>query len=122
MKFSLVIPQLFYDAIARIIPGAVLILLIDGYEQCTNISLFFTRVGGLSAVESFGARIVYGLIAYIFGLLLSGLVWPSKKPVKLTWEHSSAIAPTKESSGKSIRDCYQWIRLAYQEPGFVSSN
>jgi len=117
MKISIVIPQLFYDTIARVIPGVVVLVLVEAYgtigpDQKAVIKPEFTSV-----VEAIGNGAVLVLIAYVVGWILSGLTWFSHEPKHITTESFSEEPPDSYDQMPSLRSQYQWIRLAHTEAG-----
>jgi hypothetical protein len=117
MNISVVIPQLFYDAIARVIPGAVALVLAEVYGSIFLISAE-SKLGQYSLIEALGRGVELAIIAYVIGWILSGLTWPTFHP------SDKANAPPSQESGKSdngelsSRNKYQWIRLAHPEAGY----
>jgi hypothetical protein len=126
MRFSITIPQIFYDMIARVIPGVVALWIARLYAPSFGGSVFFTS-GGTGALAALGRGAQYLIACYLLGWILHGLTWSSREPTHVTQEplpdtevqagtaDEAKERPTPEPSERSQ---YQWIRLAHSEAGF----
>ncbi len=116
MKFSLTIPQLFYDVIARVIPGflfyCIIKFLLIGFNITipkvinTSQSNFASTIG-----SGLGALVLF----YFIGTILNSFVFMScKKSVKQKFNDKVK----NEYKDKEINDLYQCIRLKNESAGF----
>ncbi len=119
MKISIVIPQLFYDTIARVIPGVIVLVLVEAYGAIGPDQTAAIKPELTSVVEAIGRGAVLVIIAYVIGWMLSGLTWPSHEPKHITTESFSENSlDSHDRKPLSLRSQYQWIRLAHAEAGF----
>jgi hypothetical protein len=103
MNFSLTIPQLFYDLIARVLPGFLFLVALrlclagTGIDPRSVISFESkTSVGNMLEGLSFL------MLCYFCGWLLRSLRWPNRQPDEST----------------EFRTMYQRVRLQHPESGF----
>jgi len=112
MKVSIVIPQLFYDVIARVIPGFVFLFMLYLCDLKTfSQFLQVTSQSSVNIVDSLGRGVGLSLICYILGWVIHAVTVPSFE--KSTME--------KHKSGDdlvTLRKKYQWVRLTEVEAGF----
>jgi hypothetical protein len=112
MKFSIVIPQLFYDLIARILPGFFfLTLVLLSLPELTRYLYPHVIISGDNFVASLGRVVGYAAICYFLGQLFFAFTWGSKrKAIRKRYE--------EEIGSKSINEKYQRIRLVHPPSGF----
>lgn len=103
MNVSLTIPQLFYDFIARVLPGFLFLYVLRACLAGTGIdpSSVITVQSGTS-VENVFAGLGFLAICYFAGWFLRGLRWPNLQPHETT----------------GFRTMYQRVRLQHPESGF----
>jgi hypothetical protein len=103
MGLSLTIPQLFYDFIARVMPGFLFLFVLRANFVGTGIKL--SPAATLGTLTSVG-NLLYGfgflVLCYFAGWILRSIRWPNLQP--------------KESS--EFRAMYQRVRLQHPESGF----
>jgi hypothetical protein len=112
MKFSIVIPQLFYDLIARVLPGFffLLILSLGIPNVMTQIPLSGSD-GTENVMDSVGKGVVVAALSYLLGwVLLSFTCCSKRKPMRAKNE--------RNNDSKSLNKKYQWIRLSHPAAGF----
>ena len=119
MKFSIVIPQMFYDLIARILPGffflAFLFFSLPGWGR----PLYLPIVAGGNSVDSLGILLGYAVLCYFLGWLFLALTWDSKR-LAFLWgsKRKEVKAKYDKDDSMSINEKYQRIRIAHPEAGF----
>lgn len=113
MNFSIVIPQIFFDFIARVIPGLIFILLLSLGFPALGIDIFRneTSCAG-NFIDSLGQGVGYATLSYFLGWLFSALTLASKQ--NKIREHYEK----KDNNKKQLNDKYQWIRLSHPEAGY----
>ena len=85
MKVSMVIPQLFYDFIARVIPGVIVFFLVEVYSVILNYSIeIIPDSHGLFVAVGRGVELA--ILAYVIGWILGGFIWCSHEPKYITNE------------------------------------
>ena len=120
MRFSVVIPQAFYDLIARVAPGFffLMVLLLALPREVQGV-LALGRGPGGNAVESLGHGIVYAGLCYFLGWVFLAFRWASKEgPTKSRYEEKHGLKSESKRNSKSLNYMYQWIRLAHPAAGF----
>ena len=125
-----IIPQLFFDVIARVVPGFVALFMLSWLEPCAWASIFGTmsRMSGGKRDEWPTLSIVFG--AYVIGHLIS----PGAKLVqKLTERYpasgktfrTSWIALNSEPDAKKMLkpdpEHYDWLRVKSPEAGGLAA-
>lgn len=109
MKFPIVIPQLFYDLIARILPGFYFLALVQiSLPRLARYLYPQLLTGRDSFVDSLGLLAGYAIICYFLGWLFLAFVWDSKQE-EICEKHGGSKSKNKE---------YQWIRLSHPAAGF----
>jgi len=109
MKFPIVIPQLFYDLIARILPGFFFLALVQlSLPELTRYLYPHVITGRDSFVNSLGLVVGYAVICYFLGQLFLAFIWGSKEE-EICEKHGGS---------KSINEKYQRIRLSHPAAGF----
>jgi len=109
MKFSIVIPQLFYDLIARILPGFFfLTLVLLSLPELTRYLYPHVIISVDNFVASLGLVVGYAAICYFLGQLFFAFTWASKQE-EICEKHGGS---------KSINEKYQRIRLSHPAAGF----
>ncbi|WP_428307278.1 hypothetical protein [Lacipirellula sp.] len=84
LEHAKIIPQLFFDVIARIVPGALAILAGLLLTGSTWLSLFNTVIAGVGSTES---RLVPALLAFGFASYLAGqMMSPAVKTLQRLME------------------------------------
>jgi len=103
LKFSLTIPQLFYDFIARVFPGFLFLLVLRACLAGTGLapsSVAFLKPS--TSIEVLLGGLGFLVICYFAGWFLRCIRWPNLQP--------------EETS--EFRTMYQRIRLQHPESGF----
>lgn len=112
MNFSIIIPQVFYDLIARVFPGFLFLVLVllsvpESAEYLSPLGL----TGKGNFVDSLGQGVVYAVLCYFLGWLFLALTWRSRRDeIRRKYQ--------KRKDSKSLNSKYQWIRLAHPPAGF----
>jgi len=111
MNLSLVIPQLFYDVIARVLPGFLFLFVLQCGLSGTEFEL--TKISTTPAANSISS-VFHGLgylaLCYFCGWILRALRWPNlEKPVRECFETEDGISPANK---------YQIIKLEHPVEGF----
>ncbi|HJP18921.1 MAG: hypothetical protein CMD96_00020 [Gammaproteobacteria bacterium] len=116
MNFSITIPQLFYDLIARVLPGFLFLVVLK--IELISFTVDFpmlTHSTDSNIMVSFGSGIGYVFICYFTGLTLSAFVVQSKE--KTAEKHQTTKIDPKYKS-ISLREMHEGIRLKRPEAGF----
>lgn len=116
MKFSVTIPQLFYDLIARVIPGflfyCVFKFLIFGLNINIPIILNNSQSNFASTIGT-GVGVI--VIFYFLGIILNSFVFMSfKEKIKVKY----SVDIKDKFNGQKLNDLYQCIRLENEGAGF----
>lgn len=109
MNISVTIPQLFYDVIARVVPGFLflLILRIELWIAGVRTDILGSNDGNF--VESLGAGIGYAILCYVTGIVLRAFVVGS---------HRQTVEARHARQGEDLRDVYRKIQVSNGEAGF----
>jgi len=120
MKFSLTVPQLFYDVIARVLPGFFFLILLKVLMQDTGISLEVFRISPTdNAVMTLGYGLGYLFIFYLTGWLLEASVFLStEKKIKHKFNRQINYENVWLGENIKIDDMFQLLRLRHPEAGF----
>lgn len=112
MKFAVVVPQLFYDLIARVLPGFFFLLFITyAFPGILGALISSVFPANSNLVGSLGQGFVYIVLCYFLGLLFFAFTRSSlRESVREKYE--------KEGGERSLNSKYQWIRLAHPAAGF----
>lgn len=114
MKFSIVIPQLFYDLIARILPGFFFIVLVlISMPELTRYLSPLTTTGRDNFLDSLMQGAGYAAFFYFFGWLFFAFTWGSKRE-----EMREKYAKDNNCKPQDLDKWYQWIRLTHPPAGF----
>ena len=112
MNISIIIPQVFYDVIARIMPGFFFcVLALLSFPEWKDYLSPLAHAGEINLAESVGHGVVYAALCYLLGWLFSAYQLGSKR--EDTREKHQIIA-----GNKSFKKMYQWIRLSHPTAGF----
>lgn len=112
MKFSIIIPQLFYDLIARVLPGFFfLLILVMGIPDVMSQILLFRPNETDNVIDSFGKSVAIIALSYALGWVFLSFTFLSKRDPMLK-------EIEKNSGSKSLDAEYQWIRLSHPPAGF----
>ena len=116
MNISVTIPQLFYDLIARVLPGFffLLILKIELLGTGYNFSSI-APIEGNSSVQSLLNGIGYGITCYFLGWILRAFTFKSSE--KRTREKIEEKLRQKNKKS-SLYDMYHFVRLQNEGAGF----
>jgi hypothetical protein len=128
MNLSVTIPQVFYDLVARVIPGFAWLIVMQLYAPGAFATLMPTSAGdSRGVVPALGRGIGYAVACYLIGWILHGLTWGSMrkrtKSAKKKTGHNSENTAAKDRARTtkikpSLSKKYQWIRLANPAAGF----
>ena len=112
MKFAVVVPQLFYDLIARVLPGLLFLLFItSAFPGIPNHVIPSTLPADSNLVDSLGRGFCYIALCYFLGWLFFAFTCAShRESVREEYE--------KEGDRKSLNAKYHWIRLTHPAAGF----
>jgi len=112
MKFSIIIPQLFHDLIARILPGFLfLLILIMGIPNVMSQLLFLGPEETDNVIDSLGKSFSIVALSYALGwMFFSFIFWSKRETTRKKHE--------KNGNSKSLNHKYQWIRLSHPPAGF----
>ncbi len=83
MNISIVVPQVFYDVIARILPGFVFLLALSLAFPAVSACLCPPESDGGNVIDSLGRGIGYAVLSYFLGWLFLAFTWFSKERVVL---------------------------------------
>ncbi len=118
------IPQVFFDFIARLIPGAVALFLLDLWSKenlwerlLRGVSVDLLNGDNVTAI----AFLTLSGTAYIIGQLLApvGKLWGKAAQALWfkVWRKSSALQGSKEETWL----CYDWLRVHFPEAGALTA-
>lgn len=116
MSFSVTIPQLFYDLIARVLPGFLFIILIRvafAWSGLQILALFDSNSENF--VKTIGSGIGYLIISYFLGWTFRAFTfWSFEAGVR------NGYGPKKQEGEEplSLSGMYQQIRLKHAAAGF----
>lgn len=116
MRVSVTIPQLFYDLIARVLPGFLFIILIRvafAWSGLQILAIFDSNSENF--METIGSGIGYLIISYFLGWAFRAFTfWSFEAGVRNGYE------PKKQEGEEylSLSDMYQRIRLKHAAAGF----
>lgn len=80
VNISIIIPQVFYDLIARILPGFFfLVLALLSFPEFTDYLSPLSHGAKGNFVDSVGQGLVYTVFCYFWGWLFFAFVWGSKR-------------------------------------------
>ncbi|MBN1804611.1 MAG: hypothetical protein JW837_05130 [Sedimentisphaerales bacterium] len=111
MRFSIVIPQMFYDLIARILPGFFFLAFV--MLNLPGLGVYLCRPlisEGGNFVDSLGFVFGYAAICYFLGWFFHSITYSSKREI-VRQRH------TREGE-KTPGEKYQRIRIAHPDAGF----
>ncbi len=114
MSFSFTVPQLFYDLIARVIPGSVFLF---------NLRLLFTRAGiNISNSQLFPADHAMGIAGNIFVFVIlayfCGWILKFYSFFGYDWYNKKMIAEQHEENKAASFEKFQKIRIMNETAGF----
>jgi hypothetical protein len=111
MNLSLAIPQLFYDVIARVLPGFLFLFVLQHGLSGTEFELAgILTAPAASSISSLFHGLGYLALCYFCGWSLRAMRWPNlEKSVRKSFE---------KEGGLSSKRKYQIIRLEHSEAGF----
>jgi hypothetical protein len=122
MKVSIVIPQLFYDLISRILPGIlflsfIMIFMPNVFKQIIIINIS----GAKNFIDSIGYGVLITIYSYFLGWLFNSLSFISKEDKIFNEKKgdNESITPTKIKERKTLSNKkYHWVRLNNLDAGF----
>lgn len=132
MNFSVFIPQLFYDIIARVLPGFFFLTLLS---YGTPLWLRYIKPPVLFGGHMILDAVSYAACCYFLGWIFSTFTWYSQERdkieslwdrIKSLWDRIKSLwlerhkpeAQTAKPYSFPRKSEYQWIRLAHPEAGF----
>ncbi|MCK4341000.1 MAG: hypothetical protein KAY37_04675 [Phycisphaerae bacterium] len=111
MNLAVTIPQLFYDLIARVLPGFLFLVVLDFGLRGTGFAINQVwDVRSDSSVAALFGGLGYLVICYFCGWFLGACRWPNIKGRI----HQSC----KPADGPSLSTMYQQVRLQHPASGF----
>jgi hypothetical protein len=115
MQFSVSIPQLFYDLIARAIPGSLFLIMLSYEISGTGINApSLTNLSDdLLSVTLF--VLASGIMSYLMGWVLQSFSFLSAER-NIKKEYDSILKSQKITL--PIREMYDWIRIKNEAAGF----
>ncbi|MFA5263985.1 MAG: hypothetical protein WC378_09160 [Opitutaceae bacterium] len=112
MNISIIIPQVFYDFIARILPGVFFsILALLSFPEWTGYLSPLALSEKTSFMQSLGQGVLYAALCYFLGWLFFAFS-PG------TMRDESRRKYQNDGDSKSLNAMYQWIRLSHPPAGF----
>ena len=116
MKISVTIPQLFYDIIARVLPGFLFYCILQFLLMGYNFSvLTIIHISGINFIATIWSGIGLIIIFHITGVVLTSFIFESyQKKVKNEFENTV----NEKYNDLSVNDLYQCIRLKNEAAGF----
>jgi hypothetical protein len=112
MKLSVTIPQLFYDLIARMLPGFLFLFMLGFELSGTGTELIPQGVLSSNSIATILMAIVCGILFYLMGWVLRAFTFLSVgEKVKAKYE-------SKAKNAISISEMYNRIRIENEAVGF----
>lgn len=117
MNLSVTVPQLFYDLVARVLPGFYFLLLLNALTYDTGMTVqLFTKSGSDNVVTTFGNGLGYFFVFYLVGWLLHAFTIGSKRVE--TKEKFDDLAGVSDGKVPSFTEKYHFLRAKRPEAGF----
>jgi hypothetical protein len=113
MKMSVTIPQIFYDLIARVIPGFLFLLLLNLELSGTGIEVI--QLAPNNSMTIVLSALVYGILSYLMGWVLGAFTFGSTRD-RVKENHESGLDPAKGSISAS--EMYHRVRIENEAVGF----
>jgi hypothetical protein len=111
MNISVTIPQMFYDLIARAIPGFLFLVMLGFVLTGTGEASIAASLSGMNSVTAIVIALAAIVLAYLLGWVLHAFTFLSAS--------SKARAKYESKKNKlSISDMYNWIRIKDEVVGF----
>lgn len=120
MNLSVTIPQVFYDLIARVLPGFFFFFLFKTVVYDTSITInVLKNTGSENFISSLGNGLGYLFIFYLVGWLLHAFTFCSyEKKIKNKFEKKINEENEKKQESTSFTDMYQILRIINPNVGF----
>ncbi len=117
MNLAITVPQIFYDIIARVLPGFFFLLFIKIVFIGTNGDVaLFGNDNSANFATSLRDGIGYFFLFYLFGWVLHSLTYKSHRK-KIRKEHNEKLRKNEKNS-ITIRSMFQELRIINPEAGF----
>jgi hypothetical protein len=111
MKISVTIPQVFYDLIARVLPGFLFLLMLSFEFSGAGIEVIqFSSSNSMAIVVN---TLVCGVLSYVMGWVLLAFTFCSVE-ARVREEHESRL----DEDAPSMSDMYYKIRIWNEAVGF----
>ena len=118
MNISVIIPQVFYDLIARVFPGVFFtILALLSLPDWAGYLSPLASTDNSNIIQSLGKDFIYAVLCYFLGWLFVSFSSNSARE-KSRDGQQELTAEQKEARAKDLDTRYQWIRLAHNSAGF----
>lgn len=112
MNISVIIPQVFYDLIARMLPGVFFsILALLSFPEWVDYVSPLASTEKNNFVQSLGQGFIYAAICYFLGWVFFAFSSDSKR-------EEAKKENEIPGDNKSLDAKYQWIRLVHSSAGF----
>lgn len=113
MKISVTIPQIFYDLIARVVPGFLFLLMLNFELSGTGIEVIQLAAASNNSMVILLNALVYAVLSYLMGwMLLAFTFFSFEKGVRK--EHKSKLS----ANSPSMSEMYHSIRIENEAVGF----
>ena len=113
MKISVTIPQIFYDLIARVVPGFLFLLMLNFELSGTGIEVIQLAASSNNSMALLLNALVYAVLSYLMGwILLAFTFWSVGNRIRD--EHESRLSENSPSMWKM----YHSLRIKDEAVGF----
>lgn len=113
MKLSVTIPQMFYDLIARVVPGFLFLLMLNFELSGTGIVVIQLATSSSNSMAIILNALVYGVLSYLMGWVLLAFTFGSVEK-RTREEHESKL----NEDSLSMSEMYHGIRIKSEAVGF----
>jgi hypothetical protein len=113
MKISVTIPQIFYDLIARVVPGFLFLLMLNFELSGTGIEVIQLAASSSSSMAILLNALVYAVLSYLMGWTLLAFTFCGVGN-RVREEHESKL----NENSPSMWEMYQSLRIKNEAVGF----
>lgn len=113
MKLSVTIPQIFYDLIARVLPGFLFLLMLNFELYGTRVEIIQLASSSSNSMAVFLNALVYAILSYFMGWILLAFTFRSFEK-RVRKEHESKL----NENSPSMLEMYYSIRIKDEAVGF----
>ena len=115
MKVAVTIPQIFYDLIARVVPGFLFLLALNFQLSATGVEVIQLPTSSSNSIALVLYALVYGILSYLMGWVLLAFTFGSLRD-RIKEKLKSEL--NLEEDSISISEMYQRVRIKDEAVGF----